>query len=361
MLYHLSYLTAASLNLHLRNSVSKTPAEPRTFLWIVRTHRRKHRPTYTLMPSVLTNSPQEAAWWLRAGHLVIFPTETVYGLGCDAMAESAVAKVFEAKGRPADNPLIVHLADRQQIALVARRVPSVAQQLMEAFFPGPLTVILPKTDNIPDAVTGQLDTVAVRIPSLPVAQEFLRNAKGPVAAPSANLSSRPSTTTWQAAYEELEPHVGCVLCHDPATTGLESTVVDCTGPIPRLLRPGAVSLEDLYAVAPTLSAIGGHPHRSPGMRYRHYAPSAAVCIVRHPNECDSAPETAYIGITPPESGASPFGAIQICRSLEEYAHRLFAFFRRCEKRGIKRICCEEVSEEGLGRAIMDRLRRAATA
>ena len=313
------------------------------------------------MPAVLTNSPQEAAWWLRAGHLVIFPTETVYGLGCDALAETAVAKVFEAKGRPTDNPLIVHLADRHQIPHVARRITAVAQQLMEEFFPGPLTVILPKADEFPEAVTGHLETVAVRIPSLPAAQAFLRAADGPVAAPSANFSSRPSTTTWQAAYEELEPHVSCVLCHEPATTGLESTVVDCTGPIPRLLRPGAVSLEALLEVTPTISAKGGDVHRSPGTRYRHYAPSAAVCIVRHPNDCVATPETAYIGLTPPESGANLFGALQVCSSLEEYAHRLFAFFRLCEKRGLRRIYCEHISQEGLGRAIMDRLRRAATA
>lgn len=312
------------------------------------------------MPTVLTESPREAAWWLRAGSLVVFPTETVYGLGCDAFSDTAVAQIFEAKARPSDNPLIVHVVTREQIAQVARTVTAVARKLIDTFFPGPLTVILPKGPNLPYAVTGQLDTVAVRMPSLPAAQEFLMAAGCPVAAPSANISGRPSATTWQAAYEDLQSHVSCVLCHEPAATGLESTVVDCTGASPLLLRPGAVSLEALRVTAPSLSTAVVDARRSPGMRHRHYAPTAAVILVSHPRQCVTTSETAYIGLTSPRPRADLFGALQVCSSTQEYAQRLFAFFRLCEKRGVKRIYCERVPLDGLGRAVMDRLSRAST-
>lgn len=312
------------------------------------------------MPAVLTENPNEAAWWLRAGYLVVFPTETVYGLAGDATSEAAVAKIYEAKSRPKDNPLIVHVGSQSQIEGVAETITRAAHELMEAFFPGPLTVILPKGPDIPYTVTGQLDTVAVRMPSLPVAQQFLVAADCPVAAPSANVSGRPSATTWQAALEDLQPHIGCVLCHTPSATGLESTVVDCTSDIPRLLRPGAISLEALKAVAPTLSTAGGDAKRSPGMRYRHYAPAATVVIVSSPRECTVAPDTAYIGLTAPNADTASFGALQVCPTVEEYAQRLYAFFRLCEKRGLSRIYCERVPTPGLGRALMDRLQRAST-
>lgn len=312
------------------------------------------------MPAILTESPQEAAWWVRAGYLVVFPTETVFGLGADARSDEAVAKIFAAKSRPKDNPLIVHVGFKEQIPQVARAIPESASRLIDTFFPGPLTVILPKGPDIPSIVTAGLDTVAVRMPSLSVAKQFLKAADCPVAAPSANISGRPSATSWQAAYEDLQSHVDCVLCHDPAETGLESTVVDCIGDPPRLLRPGAVSLESLLTVVPDISTAAGHTERSPGMRHRHYAPAAKVIIVSHPKHCKAAPETAYIGLTLPEVDQSMFGALQVCSGVEEYAQRLFAFFRLCEKRGLAHIYCQQVAPVGLGRALMDRISRAAT-
>ena len=310
-----------------------------------------------IMPAVLTESPDEAAWWLRNGHLVIFPTETVYGLGASAYSTSAVRRIFKAKLRPQDNPLIVHIGHLDQVAEVAREVPDAAQRLIDAFFPGPLTVILPRTDQILPAVTGGLDTVAVRMPALSVARQLLEAAKVPVAAPSANISGRPSATTWQAALEDLHLHVQCVLCHLPAEKGLESTVVDCTENPPSLLRPGAISLEDLRDVLPAVSTQNGRMHRSPGTRYRHYAPAADIRLVNHPEEAAANPDYGYIGLTSP--ARRQYGALKVCQNVDDYGQNLYAFFRLCESRGISRIYCERVSSTGIGLALMDRLNRAA--
>ena len=311
------------------------------------------------MQPVLTDDPYEAARWLRAGHLVIFPTETVYGLGANALSAASVSKIFAAKSRPPDNPLIVHLGAIDQIPLVARTVPPVAQQLIDAFFPGPLTIILPRNSQIPPSVAGGLDTIAVRMPSLPVTRHFLEAAALPVAAPSANISGRPSATTWEAAYEDLSSHVACVLRHTPAQTGLESTVVDCTHDPPQLLRPGAIALEEMHNIIPLLTASRKNMHRSPGTRYRHYAPQAHVILIQHPDEAPAMPTTAYIGLTPPTINPNTYGALQINRTVAEYARHLFSFFRFCEKKGVKQIYCECVSVTGLGRALMDRLHRAS--
>lgn len=309
------------------------------------------------MKTVVTDSIEEAAAYIRAGSIAAFPTETVYGLGADAMDSAAVRQIFVAKGRPADNPLIVHLADALQIDQVAAEVSEEAQGLVEAFFPGPLTIVLQKSDRIVSEATAGLNTVGVRVPSHPVAHEFLRACGRPVAAPSANRSGRPSPTTWQAVLEDLDGRIPCILRGGRSTVGLESTVVDCSTSPPRVLRVGAVSVEALKRIVPAISVLSedGALARSPGTRYRHYAPGSRVIPVRGiPNPSSRA---AFIGLDEPPAG---FGMVRVCESIEQYAHELFDFFRACDAAGIEDIYCQEVDERGLGRALMDRIRRAAT-
>ena len=306
---------------------------------------------------ILTDNPAEAARWLKAGHLVIFPTETVYGVGANSLDAASVAQIFAAKRRPRDNPLIVHVAAPDDISLVARTVTPAAAKLIRIFFPGPLTLILPRHPAIPVEVTGGLDTVAVRMPSLPVTQAFLDAAGVPVAAPSANLSGRPSATTWVAAQDDLGGHVACVLRGPPAEVGLESTVIDCTCDPPTLLRPGAITVETLRSVAPALVSRPSDVRRSPGMCYRHYAPRARVVIVADSDHIEPYADAGFIGLTNP---SRPFATQCIADDLEAYARELFSFFRTCEAYDVETIYCQAVPETGLGRALMDRLRRAAT-
>ncbi len=308
----------------------------------------------------LTDSPQEAAAYLRVGGLVAFPTETVYGLGADAFNADAVAKIFAAKGRPANNPLIVHIAHLKQIEPLAEAFSEDARTLIEYFFPGPITVIVKKKPAVPDVVTGKLGTVGVRMPRHPVAQTFLEACGVPVAAPSANLSGRPSPTTWQAVYDDLAGRIACLLRGDPSEAGLESTVVDCTEDVPVVLRAGVVTVEHLRAVLPTLRTVepdAPQTARSPGTRYRHYAPRARVRLVAHPT--DAAPHAAFIGLDAPDT-PDVFGLTMRCKSVEAYAHALFDFFRRCDAAGLRVIYCQTVAPTGLGRALMDRLKRAAS-
>jgi L-threonylcarbamoyladenylate synthase len=313
------------------------------------------------LPTVVTSSPEEAAVILRAGGTVAFPTETVYGLGADAFAPAALRAVFTAKGRPGDNPLIVHIAHLGQLAEVAGPPSASAALLIERFFPGPLTVILPRHPALPDEVTAGLETVGVRMPAHPVARAFLDACGRPVAAPSANQSGRPSPTTWQAVYADLNGRIDCLLRGGRSQAGLESTVVDCTGAVPYVLRAGVIPLEALQAVLPeTRLAEASEPSqpRSPGLRHRHYAPRAAVRLVGTPAEAAPGPDAAYIGLAAPPAPAA-FGLTARCDSVEAYAYELFDFFRRCDDAGIATIFCQTVPPAGLGRALMDRLGRAA--
>ena len=307
------------------------------------------------MPPLLTDDPREAAAVLGRGGLVAFPTETVFGLGADARDADAVARVFAAKGRPADNPLIVHLADADAAGEIAV-VTDLGRALLDAFAPGPLSVVLPGRGGLPHAVTAGLDTVAVRVPSHRPARAFLRAAGVPVVAPSANRSGRPSPTTWQAVAEDLGEHVDAILRGPLSDIGLESTVVDATGAAPVVLRPGAVSLEALRARFPetTVAAPGGVA-RSPGLRHRHYAPRARVRVVpAPPTQGDG--EAAWIGLSAPPAG---YALVEVCPDADAYARRLFDLFRRADAAGLARIDAEAVAEGGVGRALMDRLRRAA--
>jgi L-threonylcarbamoyladenylate synthase len=307
----------------------------------------------------LTSDPQEAAAFVRSGALVAFPTETVYGLGADAFSEPAVKAIFEAKGRPGDNPLIVHVGSPADVALVAAEISLVAERLIEAFFPGPLTLVLPKRKDLPLVTTAGLDSVGVRMPRHDVALEFLNACGCAVAAPSANRSGRPSPTSWQAVQEDLEGRIACILKSAPSEVGLESTVVDVRGETPLILRAGSVTPAQLRRVAPgvRMADAGDALARSPGTRHRHYAPEALVIPVYAPNDALPGRNAAYIGVHPPAYDS--FGMTRICATVEEYAENLYAFFRAAETMGLARIYCEAVPAEGLGLALMDRITRAA--
>lgn len=311
------------------------------------------------MKTILTTSATEAADFIRSGGLTAFPTETVYGLGADIFNESAVRKIFAAKGRPADNPLIVHIGERDQIGGLVRYLSFDAAKLVEAFFPGPLTIVTLKSDAVPDIATAGLDSVGIRMPGNELAREFLGYCGTPVAAPSANLSGRPSPTTWQAVFEDLDGRIDCILQSDETEVGLESTVVDCTGEIPLVLRNGAVTLEQLQAVVPAMQIAvvdAAGSVKSPGLKHRHYSPRAKVILIETLEVLDSA-ESAFIGLSSVSS--KDFALVKICSSVTEYAHNVFEFFRECDRRGIGTIYCQRVANEGLGIALMDRLERAA--
>lgn len=306
----------------------------------------------------LTISPETAARFIKAGGIVAFPTETVYGLGANVFDEQAVAKIFEAKQRPADNPLIAHIGGLDQIDELAAEISATAGRLIEKFFPGPLTLVLRKTERVPLIATAGLETIGVRMPESDLANAFLQACGTPVVAPSANISGRPSPTTWEAAYDDLNGRIDCILQGEATDIGLESTVVDCTTDPPLILRAGAVSLESIQAVVPDIGLLGDDRKktlRSPGLRHKHYAPNAKVVLIDDAREAPSGVDTAYIGLEPPP--AKPAKTL-VCASADEYARQLFSFFRDCDNSGIRTIYCQTVKEKGIGAALMDRLRRA---
>ncbi|HJH30191.1 MAG TPA: threonylcarbamoyl-AMP synthase [Methanosarcinaceae archaeon] len=227
-----------------------------------------------------------AAHILKQGGTVAFPTETVYGLGADALNPAAVRRIFEAKGRPADNPLIVHIASMDSLDRIATDIPPIAFELMDAFWPGPLTLVLMRKSAVPDITTGGLDTVAVRMPDNPVALALIREAGTPLAAPSANTSGRPSPTTAEHVISDLSGRIDAVIDGGAVEVGVESTVLDVTSDVPVILRPGGVGLEDIkkhvgeVVIGYTDHAVGeGEVVRSPGMKYTHYSPKTKVVLV----------------------------------------------------------------------------------
>lgn len=312
------------------------------------------------METLVTDSIDEAAAVIRRGGLVAFPTETVYGLGADVFNESAIARIFEAKMRPADNPLIAHVADKGQIATLGRDFTLAAGKLMGNFFPGPLTVVVRRSEKVPDAATAGLETIGIRMPRFEIAQKFIAACGVPIVAPSANLSGRPSPTTWQAVYEDLNGRIDCILRGEPTEIGLESTVVDCTTEVPVLLRLGSVSLERLQHVVPSARAsVPGDlaEPRSPGMRHKHYAPKAKIELVDSPSDAGEANDrTAFIGL---HATGREFRLERVCQTVDEYAHELFEFFRECDRASVDTIYCQRVPEAWMGATLMDRLRRAA--
>ena len=315
-------------------------------------------------------SIRRAAALLRAGELVAFPTETVYGLGADALNGEAAARIFAAKGRPADNPLIAHIAGESGLAgLIALEPCACARALMRAFWPGPMTLIFPKSPRVPREVTAGLDTVAVRMPSHPVARALIRAAQTPIAAPSANRSGRPSPTTAAHVLEDMEGRIPLILDGGPCEVGLESTVVDVTGARPRILRPGGVTLEMLEGDVGDVDVDEGVLHqlqagsqaRSPGMKYKHYAPKGEVTIVTGPR---AAQEIARLYDAADGRAAilafsqADYGARRVYR-LKNAPGELFAALRQLDEDGMETIYAEDVPTAGVGLAVMNRLMRAA--
>lgn len=331
---------------------------------------------------LLSDSSQDidiAADILKNGGLVAFPTETVYGLGGNALNPSASQHIYAAKGRPSDNPLIVHIADTAAVYELAEIVPDIAKTLMEAFWPGPLTIILPKKEIVPDATTGGLKTVAIRMPSHPAALELIKKSGVYIAAPSANTSGRPSPTTAEHVMTDLNGKIEAVIDGGAVGIGIESTIVDLTGKVPTILRPGFITkkmLEHLIGkvqVDPTLT----HPDPNmrplaPGMKYTHYAPAGELYIV----EADNVPEKINelyrkkklegfrVKILAPQEHAHYYDDkdVIIVGSTTDgitVSARLYSALRECDDLGAEYIYSESFKDYEIGGAIMNRLLKAA--
>ena len=319
---------------------------------------------------------RQAGALLRAGEVVGMPTETVYGLAANALDGAAVAKIFLAKGRPQDNPLIVHIADKEQLSTLARMVPESARKLADAFWPGPLTIILPKAACIPDEVSAGLETVGIRLPSHPVARALIREAGVPLAAPSANLSGRPSTTTSGHVMDDLGGRIPAIVEGGPCAVGVESTVVSLAGDVPRLLRPGGVSLEQLESVLGSVEVdralrekIGDEVRVSaPGMKYRHYAPKAPVTVVCGDPERTAVYITRHAGL---DAGVICFSecafqfemherrVIGSSDDVQTQARRVFDALRSFDATDVTEIWAQCPDDTGLGLAVANRLKKAA--
>lgn len=316
---------------------------------------------------------EQLAKQIQAGEVVAFPTETVYGLGADASNPEAVAKIFEAKGRPSDNPLIVHVADKDQIKHYVKEIPKYANLLIEAFMPGPLTIILPSNGKIANNVTAGLDSVGIRIPDHPAAQELIRTANLPIAAPSANLSGKPSPTSAIHVFQDLNGKIAAILDGGTTGVGLESTVVDCTGEVPRIMRPGGITKDDIELVLGypiEQSMIENDKPKSPGMKYNHYQPDVPLILIDGNAEFFQSKIDQYqaegkaVGLLVSEELASHLSAdqIQVCgtiTNLSKIAGQLYQTLRTFKKTEVDLILAEVFPEEGIGQAIMNRLKKAA--
>ena len=324
---------------------------------------------------------QEAGKIIKEGGLVAFPTETVYGLGGDALNKESSQKIYAAKGRPSDNPLIVHICCMEDLKAIVKEIPEEVERLAKAFWPGPLTIILKKSQVVPTETTGGLDTVAVRMPSHPIALKFIEYAGGYVAAPSANVSGRPSPTKAKYVIEDMDGKIDMILDGDGIDIGLESTIVDMTSEIPMILRPGYITKEMLEKVLGEVSMDKTildvnckEPPKAPGMRYRHYAPKGALTIV----EGDSKKTIATINeltkeahqkgqkvgiIGTDESKDSYYGdsikSVGNRRDEESIARALYTILREFDDEDVSVIYSESFSEGQMGQAIMNRLLKAA--
>lgn len=325
---------------------------------------------------------KRAAQLLRQGEVVAFPTETVYGLGANALEGSAVKKIFIAKGRPSDNPLIVHISNLNQLLPLVKEIPQAAEMLMKKYWPGPLTLIFPKSGIVPREVTAGLETVAIRMPEHPVAQVLIEYAGVPVAAPSANISGKPSPTSGQHVWQDMQGKVAMVLDGGETRVGVESTVLDITRKPPMILRPGGVTFEELQEMLGQVELDQGTGKmkvpRSPGMKYTHYSPEADVFVVaRGQQNFSDKFEKAYrslsaegkkVAVLISEETEKQMGdgihphyleVLGSRQDLKEVAHRLFSAFRNADHQGADIILIEEFSEEGMGAAVMNRMIKAA--
>lgn len=314
---------------------------------------------------------------IQSGGLIVFPTETVYGIGADATNPEAVKKIFKAKGRPSDNPLIVHIAEKNDVLIYTKDIPEYAWLLMEAFWPGPLTIVLKKKACIPKEVSGGLDTVGIRMPKSEIARDVIRAAGVPLCAPSANISGKPSSTLFQHVKDDFMGKVDLMIDGGQVEIGLESTVIDLTTPIPVLLRPGAVTkkmIEEklkLGIVDATEDDIKDIP-KSPGMKYTHYAPKGQVVLVEGKKESvicyineqiKSHPEKEVGVIAPNEyiPDLCAFYKVNLgsIDQEEEIARNIFLSLRQMDDLHIQFIYIPALSKKDLGQAIMNRLLKAA--
>lgn len=324
---------------------------------------------------------KEAGKIIEAGGLVAFPTETVYGLGGDALNPQSAKKIYEAKGRPADNPLIVHIAELSDLEKIVSHIPETARILAERFWPGPMTMILNKADCVPYETTGGLPTVAVRYPSDKIAQKFIKEAGGYVAAPSANTSGKPSPTSADRVYEDLSGRIDMLIDGGDCQIGLESTIIDLTENTPIVLRPGSITLEMLAKVLgivdvdqTLLKANPTAPPKAPGMKYRHYAPKGQLTIVeggweqvvQKINELLSQAEAEgkKTGVIGTRETIALYHADSIKNAGDrqdekEIAHNLYGILREFDDEGIEVIYSEAFEAKGMGQAVMNRLLKAA--
>lgn len=322
-----------------------------------------------------TDQIERAGDLLKEGKIVAIPTETVYGLAASAYNEDAVKNIFKAKGRPGDNPLIVHIADESPLLDIAKEIPQNALVCMNAFWPGPFTAIVPKSDKIPYSVSAGLETVAIRMPQHPVARAIIKAAGVPLAAPSANLSGSPSPTTARHVIEDLNGRVDAIVWGDDSKVGVESTVVTFATNPPRLLRPGGITVEQLKELLPDLvidPAVLSEPEKgqkvaSPGMKYKHYAPKAAVTMVSGDSKSFSdycnknkALFDLVLGFEEDKGSISlPFESLGHQNDYSLQAELLFSKLREIDEKGYKNVIAHAPERKGVGLAVYNRLIRAA--
>lgn len=312
---------------------------------------------------------QTAVSILRTGGLLGLPTETVYGLAADADSEQAVARIYQVKGRPLDHPVIVHIADVAQVIEWARDFPEYAQALASAFWPGPMTLVLPRSERAQDFVTGSQDTVALRVPRHPVALEVLRSFGGGVAAPSANQFGAVSPTSARHVLHDLSERLDAdrdaIIDGGECGVGLESTIIDCTGSRPRILRPGAISAADVERVTGLVVAEPSADIRAPGTLDSHYAPDASVRLVESAEQLlhvvSELSTAGYIGVIAPESVPTPVGAVRLSMpsTNQHYAEELYAALREADRLGLATVVALLPQGSDIAVAVRDRLTRAA--
>ena len=324
---------------------------------------------------------EEAGKVIRNGGTVAFPTETVYGLGANALDDEAVRKIFIAKGRPQDNPLIIHVSTKE-ISELVKDVPEVAQKIIDKFWPGPLTVILEKKDIIPNVTSANLNTIGIRMPNSEIALKLIELAERPIAAPSANISGRPSPTEVERCVEDLNGRVDYIIGGESSDIGVESTIVDCTVNPPLVLRPGGITLEMLKEINPEIEldkALKSKPNddfkpKAPGMKYKHYAPNAHLKIIKGKNEktieiineiVENYIEKGNdVAILTTNENLNKFNSGKVIslgseNNLNEIAKNLFEALRKCDDLRVQYILCQGFEENGVGLAIMNRLNKAA--
>lgn len=320
---------------------------------------------------------RQAAKIIRSGKLVAFPTETVYGIGANALDPYAVKRIFVAKGRPSDNPLIVHISDIADLGILVDHIPESSFDVIDKFWPGPLTIVFKKSKIVPKIVTGGLDTVAIRMPKNKIANMLIAKSGTPIAAPSANIAGKPSPTTAKHVINDLSGRISMVLDGGPTKIGIESTVIDLSRNTPMLLRPGGITLEQLQKV---LGKIAIHPiiygkktksaHRSPGMKYRHYSPRAKIILIQgtksRVNKKISQLVQYYknqglrVGILSTEKNSTKSDMTNfIGNNPNRIASNLFKSFREFDDRKIDIVLAQEISQKGIGFGIMNRLGKAA--